>query len=88
MFNLGKRIAMFAKFLSLGKKNYSNEILAFYLKTINSLKNKNFHEGFTKVSTKSDDECILTVKAIETFRELFEGLIPFEIYGLLKQKIE
>jgi hypothetical protein len=52
------------------------------------LKNKNFGSAFIKINSKSDEESVLVTRALDSFKELFEGLIPIEIYATLKKKIE
>lgn len=55
-----KRVAMFAKFLSLGKyTNLNNEVLQLYLVALYNLKSKNFNTNFQRIGVKPDEECVL-----------------------------
>mmetsp|Transcript_19954 Transcript_19954/g.18956 ORF Transcript_19954/g.18956 Transcript_19954/m.18956 type:complete len:195 (-) Transcript_19954:724-1308(-) len=83
-----KRVAMFAKFLQLGKRNLSNEILVFYLQGIFLLKNKNMDNNFIRANQKNDDECVTLQRAHDSFKELFEGIIPIEVFSTLRKKVE
>lgn len=81
-----KRIAMFARFLQLGKRNLSNEILHFYLHGMYLLKNKNFNNALSK--SNGEDETVGLPRALDSFKELFEGMIPIEIFPTLRKKVE
>ena len=52
------------------------------------LKSKNMDTPFIKANAKSDDECVTLQRANESFKELFEGIIPIEVFGTLKKKLE
>lgn len=70
----------------LGKRNLSNEILHFYLQAIYLLKNKNFFSTLSR--NYNDEEAVGMPRALDTFKELFEKIIPIEIFPTLRKKVE
>ena len=70
----------------LGKRNLSTEILTFYLQGLYHLRGKNIAASQARASL--DEELVGLPRALESFKELFEKLIPNEIFPTLRKKIE
>jgi hypothetical protein len=68
---VSKRAGLMAKFLHLGKKCYSNEVLSFALYLMWILKGKNMANQFHKAGKHQDDDFISIPRALETFNEVF-----------------
>jgi hypothetical protein len=70
----------------LGKRNLSNEILQFYLNGLYFLRNKNWSDKLNR--TSNDEETVALPRALDSFRDLFEKMIPIEIFPTLRNKVE
>ena len=56
------------------------------LESIWILKNKSFQAALPR--NAHDEESVNIGRALDSFRELFEKVIPIEVFGMLKRKVE
>ena len=81
------KITFFGFCLHLGKRGYSNDVLFFYLNTMERIQNSNVGIN-VKQDDKSDIDIVPYLKALDGIKLVFEDKIPIEGYGRIKQDVE
>lgn len=52
------------------------------------IRGKNINNNFTKINPKLELEGVVLPRALESFREQFEKLLPYEVLSNLRKKVE
>ena len=81
------KVSFFGMCLHINRKGYSNEVLFFYLQSIDKIQTSNVGIH-VKQDDKSDIDIVPYMKALDGIKIIFEEKIPLEGYIKMKQEVE
>ena len=81
------KITFFGLCLHLGNRGFSNEILNFYLTTLEKIYNSSVDSNI-KQDDRSDIDIAPLLKALDGIKQIFEDKIPIEAYSKLKTDVD
>eukprot|EP00347_Sterkiella_histriomuscorum_P020606 403337169 len=81
------KITFFGLCLHLSKRGFSNDVLFFYLQTMEKIQSSNVGI-LIKQDDKSDIDIIPYLKALDGIKLVFEDKLPVEAYGRVRQEVD